>query len=286
MRTRTIPDWIVQRVPSGERYRAVRRAVDGLGLSTVCAEARCPNTGDCLCRGSAAFLILGRICARGCRYCAIETGAPIPPDPTEPDRVARAVAALSLRHVVITSVTRDDLPDGGAGAFAETITRIRERAPGCAVEVLVPDFRGSREASLERVTAVRPDIINHNIEVARPRYHLLRPNGDYDASLALIRRAAASGIRVKSGLMVGFGETLDDIDATLADLRAAGCGMLTVGQYLRSRRECVPVARFYPPEEFEEIARRARGMGFPAVHAAPLARSSHHAEVFARSFPG
>jgi lipoic acid synthetase len=238
--------------------------------------------GECFGQGTATFLILGNTCSRGCRYCAVPRGEATPPDYDEPRRVGRAVAELSLRHAVITSVTRDDIPDGGAEVFAMTAREIRNHAPGCTVELLVPDFRRSLDRSLAVIIESRPDVINHNIEVVRGLFPALRPGGDYDASIGLIARAAESGIPVKSGLMIGFGESMDDIAATLKDLRAAGCAVLTVGQYLRSSREGYPVAKYYRPEEFEDIRERALSMGFLKVLSGAMVRSSYHAREILR----
>lgn len=283
--TRTIPDWVRFRVPGGPEYASVKRVVGQLNLHTICTEARCPNIGECLCEGTATFLILGRVCTRNCRYCAVQQGLPEKSDDDdgEPARVGRAVALLKLTYAVVTSVTRDDLPDGGAAAFVRTIDEIRRQAPGAKVETLVPDFLRSAPGSLESVLGARPDMLNHNIEVARPLFEKLRSLGDYRHSLGLIARAASSGLPAKSGLMVGFGETLDDIRHTLMDLRDAGCSIVTVGQYLRSHRRAHPVEKFYSPAEFDGIAELARKLGFSGVQCGPLVRSSYHAAETASS---
>ncbi len=272
-----IPRWISLKIPGGADYVRVKSVIEREGLHTVCLEARCPNIGECFCGGTATFLIMGNMCTRNCRYCAVRHGKPAPPDPDEPGRVARAVAELGLEYAVITSVTRDDLPDGGAAIFAETVSAIRRLSPSCRVEVLVPDFRASMEGSLERVIAAGPDVINHNIETVGTLFPALRPQGEYGLSLRLLSRAAVSGISVKSGLMAGLGESIDDINATLQDLRRAGCSGLTVGQYLRSRKENHPVAKYYTPEEFESIRLLAESMGFARVLAGPMVRSSYRA---------
>ena len=240
-------------------------------------EAHCPNVGECMGCGTATFLILGDTCTRNCRYCSVTQGVPIPQDMDEPMRVGDAVATLGLTYAVITSVTRDDLPDGGAGHFAETVRAIRECAPSARVELLIPDFLHAAPGSLGAVFSAAPDVINHNIEVARPLFPKLRPQGDYRRSLAVLREVSAAGFPAKSGLMIGFGETTDDITRTLEDLRAAGVAILTVGQYLQSKKDGFPVAYYYHPNEFEEIGETARRMGFSSVQSAPLVRSSYRA---------
>jgi lipoyl synthase len=278
---RSIPAEFAIRIPGGEDYTRVKRVIREEGLHTVCMEARCPNIGDCMCRGTATFLVLGSTCTRNCKYCAVSTGAPAPPDTDEPVRVARAIGKMKLTYAVITSVTRDDLPDGGAGIFAHTVTAIRDRCPDCRVEVLIPDFKGKGADALDTVIRSRPDIINHNIEVVSPLFHELRPLGDYRHSLKLIERVAETGIPAKSGLMVGFGESLDDISNTLTDLRRAGCSMITIGQYLRSRREGFPVRRYYTAADFDGIRAMAHSHGFKSVQCGPLVRSSYHADEMA-----
>ncbi len=274
---RTIPDWIRFTVPGGPAYAEVKRIIRGLDLHTICTEARCPNIGECMCEGTATFLLMGQTCTRNCLYCAVEKGIPGPPDEGEPSRLAQAVAMMKLRYAVLTSVTRDDLPDGGASVFAAAIDEIRSASPGVKIEVLVPDFLHSHPGSLDLVLSKKPDVFNHNIETARSRYRELRPMGDYAHSLEVIRRAAAAGIPAKSGLMIGFGETLADIIDTIGDLREAGCSLLTVGQYLRSHRTGYPVDKYYSPEEFDEIRQLAPEMGFADVRSGPLVRSSYRA---------
>ena len=263
-------------VPSGPAYTRLKGVVRRYGLHTICTEARCPNAGECFSRATATFLVLGDICTRNCRYCAVSPGTPRPPDASEPQRLARAVQELCLRYVVLTSVTRDDLPDGGAGHFAACVRAVRAQT-GCRVEVLIPDFRGAGPAALDAVIAARPDCMNHNIEVARSHYRQLRPQGDYDLSLQVLERIAAAGLPAKTGLMVGFGEAMPDIEATLRDVYATGCRMLTVGQYLRSDRANAPVQRYYRPEEFDALQQMACALGFRQVFAAPLVRSSYQA---------
>ncbi len=274
---RRIPDWIKFRIPSGQTYSRVRDLLQSEKLNTICLEARCPNMGECFCSGTATFLILGKICTRNCRYCSVSKGHPAPPDEDEPDRIAGAVARLGLRFAVITSVTRDDLPDGGAGHFTAVIGSLRRQVPGIGIEVLIPDFLGKGMEGLDRIIEAAPDIINHNIEVARPLYGELRPRGDYRRSLEVLARVSLAGVPAKSGLMIGFGETLGDILSTLADLRESGCSRLTVGQYLQSDSDGFPVRKFYTPEEFEGIREAALGLGFAHVLAGPLVRSSYHA---------
>jgi lipoyl synthase len=270
------PRWLRTRLPGGERYTLVREALSDGKLHTVCESARCPNCHECWNEGTATFLILGDACARGCAFCAVPSHAPGPPDPGEPLAVARAASRLALRHVVVTSVTRDDLPDGGAGAFAETIRALREHVPGATIEVLVPDFAGSA-AALECVLAQAPDVLNHNVETVARLYPHVRPRADYARSLELLRRASSSAARVKSGFMVGLGESPREVRALLSDLRASGCAHVTIGQYLRPARANLPVQRYYTAAEFEGFAGRARELGFAHVDAGPLVRSSYHA---------
>lgn len=276
MQPQRIPPWIKTVVPAGPQYTRLKGVVRRHRLHTICTEARCPNAGECFARGTATFLVLGDVCTRACRYCAVATGTPRPPEAGEPQRLGQAAGELGLRYVVVTSVTRDDLPDGGAGHFAACIQALRDAA-GCRVEPLIPDFKGKGAGALDAVIAAVPDCINHNIEVARSHYRRLRPQGDYDLSLAVLARIAAAGVPAKTGLMVGFGEEMAAIEATLRDVYATGCRMLTVGQYLRSARGNPPVARYYPPADFAAIRQMARAMGFAQVQADPLVRSSYHA---------
>ncbi len=255
-----------------------------LGLNTVCGGAHCPNQGECYAAGTATFMILGDVCTRHCRFCAVPgTDRPEPPDADEPDKVAQAARRMGLRYVVVTSVTRDDLPDGGADHFARTIRAIRRELPDARVEVLTPDFQGD-EASLRTVLDARPDVFNHNVETVPRLYDTVRPQADYRQSLAVLRRAgqlAESGparVFTKSGLMVGLGETDEEVRAVLADLRQAGCDIVTIGQYLAPSRDHLPVARFVEPAQFDAYRRQAMEMGFRAVAAGPFVRSSYHAE--------
>jgi len=274
---RKIPDWIRFQIPGGKNAARLRGVIKKAGLHTVCMEARCPNVGECMGCGTATFLILGDTCTRNCRYCSVTQGTPRPPEPDEPRRVGHAVQTLGLTYAVITSVTRDDLPDGGAGCFVETVRAVREYAPACRVELLIPDFFNASPGSLDQIFTSTPDVLNHNIEVAGPLFERLRPDGDYHYSLKVLRTISDAGIPAKSGLMIGFGETTDDILKTLEDLRTAGVGILTVGQYLQSKRDGFPVARYYHPDEFQEIGDTARRMGFRSVRSAPLVRSSYRA---------
>jgi lipoic acid synthetase len=272
------PPWLRVRLPSGSAYNEVQRLLEGLRLNTVCEEARCPNKGECYHNRTATFLILGDVCTRNCRFCAVAKGMPEPLDWDEPERVAEAVERLELRYAVITSVTRDDAPDGGAGIFAETIRAIYRRLPDCKVEVLVPDFQGSEDA-LRTVMNARPDVLNHNVETVPRLYPLARPQADYDRSLELLRRAKQmdADAFTKSGLMLGLGETVDEVRGVMADLRGIGCDLLTLGQYLQPSRAHLPIERYVTPDEFALLAEEGAAMGFRHVEAGPLVRSSYHA---------
>lgn len=272
------PPWLRVRLPSGRTAARVRALKQGKRLHTVCEEAACPNIGDCWGHGTATFLILGARCTRDCRFCNISPGPGQPVDWGEPERVAQAVEAMGLGHAVVTSVTRDDLPDGGAGVFAETIRQIRLRRTGCTIEVLVPDFRGDPEA-LSRVTAARPEVFNHNVETVPRLYPHIRPQAVYTRSLELLKQAKtlAPEILTKSGFMVGLGEVQEEILQVLLDLRQAGCDMVTIGQYLRPSPDHAPVVRYYSPEEFDALKQEARRLGFLRVESGPLVRSSYHA---------
>jgi len=277
----SLPSWIRRRFPPQEEWERVERLLRSLSLHTVCESARCPNLGECFRRGTATFLILGDTCTRSCRFCAVKKGIPLPPDPEEPRRVAEAARTLNLRHVVVTSVTRDDLPDGGAEHFAKTIQAIRECLPQATVEVLVPDFQGSAEA-LEVVLAACPDVLNHNVETVPRLYPLVRPQADYARSLELLRRTKVRypGILVKSGLMVGLGETQKEVEAILWDLKEVGCDVVTIGQYLRPTAWHLPVAAYVPPEVFAYYREYALRLGFRGVASGPFVRSSYRAEEF------
>jgi lipoic acid synthetase len=272
------PSWIKVRAPGGENYVRLKHLMRELGLHTVCEEARCPNIGECWEHQAATFMILGDVCTRNCAYCAVAHGTPAPFDPVEPARLAEAVEKMALRHVVITSVDRDDLPNGGAEAFAGCITEIRKRLPGTTVEVLIPDFKGS-ETALRLVMDARPDILNHNLETVERLYPLARPGGRYARArelLARARRMVPDGL-TKSGIIVGMGEEWDELLVAMRDLRRSDVNILTVGQYLRPSDGHLPVVRFYTPEEFAELHDIGLRMGFTHVQASPLTRSSYHA---------
>lgn len=272
------PDWLKVTAPGGENYRELKQLVHEHRLHTVCESARCPNIGECWQSRTATFLILGNICTRGCAFCAVTVGQPTEYDQDEPRRVAAAVTALQLRHAVITSVTRDDLADGGAFIFAETIRLLREQLPTCHIEVLIPDFQGDQQA-LATVVVARPDVLNHNIETVQRLYSLVRPKADYQRSLDLFTRAKTldASVTRKSGIMLGLGETDAEVMGTLRDLREAGCEILTIGQYLRPSTGHLPVQKYYHPDEFAAFAEAGYQLGFQHVESAPLVRSSYHA---------
>ena len=273
------PDWLRVRFLGGERYQDLKRIMRTLDLHTVCESARCPNMGECWEHGTATFMILGDICTRACGFCAVPSGKPVgPPDDEEPERVALAVARMGLRYAVVTSVNRDDQPDGGAAIFARTIQEIRRRVPGCKVEVLIPDFRGNWDA-LSAVLAVGPDVLNHNTETVPRLYRQVRKGAVYERSLELLRRAKhiRPGVPTKTGLMLGLGEERHEVLRTMKELAAQGTDILTLGQYLQPTREHLPIVRYVPPGEFDELRRAGRAMGFAHVEAGPLVRSSYHA---------
>jgi lipoic acid synthetase len=274
-----LPSWFRIGLREGEKLTAVRSLVRTNKLHTVCQSAACPNRTECWNAGTATFMILGNICTRACMFCNIPKGVPQALDQDEPMRVADAVAALKLQYAVITSVTRDDLADGGSAIFAATIEAIRARSPECRVEVLIPDFQGS-ETELRTVLDAKPGILNHNIETVPSLYPRVRPLADYRRSLELLSRSAAYGAVTKSGLMLGFGEEKKDILAVMCDLRDAGCSILTLGQYLRPSKKHLPVEKYYHPAEFSELRDRALTLGFRHVVAGPLIRSSYHAERY------
>ncbi|MGH9443030.1 MAG: lipoyl synthase [Thermoanaerobaculia bacterium] len=279
----TRPEWLKVRLSASEDFAEVNAMIRGLKLVTVCEEARCPNIHECWARErTATFMLLGDVCTRHCGFCAVGKGKPGAVDPDEPRRVGEAVARLGLKHAVVTSVNRDDLPDGGAEQFARTIREIRRQNAGCAVEVLIPDFRGDWRA-LQVVLEENPEVLNHNIETVPRLYRRVRPDAIYDRSLKLIARAKASRkpgnrlLRTKSGLMAGLGETSEEILSTLADLRAHGCDIATVGQYLQPYEKRLPVEKYYTPDEFGQIRSAALALGFSHVESGPLVRSSYHA---------
>jgi len=273
----TLPPWFKVRLQPGPHYQELRQLVETHRLHTICEEARCPNLWECWNNRTATFLILGDICTRRCHYCSVSTGRPLAPDTGEPQRVAEAVKLLKLRHAVITSVNRDDLPDGGATLFSEAIARIRQVNPSCTVEVLIPDFLGHDE-DLALVINKKPDILNHNIETVPRLFPAIRPQGKYLRSLKVLQQAHEMGARTKSGLMAGLGETEEEILSVMKDLRRVGCEMLTLGQYLRPTKDHAPVARYYTPDEFEGFKQEAERLGFHHVESGPLVRSSYHAE--------
>jgi lipoic acid synthetase len=276
------PPWLKKKLPPFQDLQKVKSILDEINLHTVCEEARCPNLGECFARGTSTFLILGKICTRDCGFCAVEHGAPGQPDQAEPEKVAQAVKKMDLRYVVITSVARDDLSDGGASHFAKTIQTIRASDSKTKVEVLIPDFQGDAN-SLETVLKERPDVLNHNMETISRLYPEVRPQADYQRSLYLLRRSKEShpDVLTKSGFMLGLGEKREEILELLRHLRDAGCDLLTIGQYLQPRHDRLPVFRFVPPEEFEEYKTIGEEMGFKAVASGPFVRSSFHAfEMF------
>ena len=293
------PPWLRVRVPTGETYHWLKRLMRAKSLHTVCEEAHCPNVAECWGHRTATFLILGDTCTRNCRFCNIKTGRPAPLDPDEPEHVAQAVQAMGLKHAVITSVDRDDLPDGGASVFAAVIRRIRALRqaprlssaksqgsalrPGCTVEVLIPDFRGRIEP-LKTVMGERPDILNHNVETAPRLFRTIQPQCRYEWSLDVLRNAKALWPEAitKSGLMVGLGETVDEVLDVMRDLRELDVDILTIGQYLQPSRQHFPISRYYTPEEFEMFRERGYEMGFRWVESGPLVRSSYNAEAQAR----
>jgi lipoic acid synthetase len=285
------PSWLKVRLSTTGEYEEVRQMMRRLSLVTVCEEARCPNIHECWARErTATFMLMGDICTRTCGFCAVGKGEPGSLDPEEPERVAEAVRELGLSHAVVTSVNRDDLADGGAGHFASTIRAIRRAVPECTVEVLIPDFCGNWDA-LDEVLREVPEILNHNLESVERLYRRVRPQALYERSLELLarsdarRRADATRMRTKSGVMVGLGETRDELVRALEDLRASGCDIATIGQYLQPHERRLPVERYYTPEEFDDLRRQGEQMGFLRVEAGPLVRSSYHARRALEAVP-
>jgi lipoic acid synthetase len=278
------PAWIRVRAPSGATYEWLRGMMRSKSLHTVCEEAMCPNLGECWGSGTATFLMMGDVCTRSCGFCDIKTGRPAPLDWLEPERVARAVQAMNLRHAVITSVNRDERPDGGAPIFAMVIRRIRQLQPDCSVEVLIPDFKGSREA-LQIVHEATPEILKHNEETVPRLFRAVQPQDRYEWALATLRNAKQLDPEVltKSGIMLGLGETLDEVRTVLDDLRACGVDIITIGQYLQPSKRHLPIARYYAPDEFEDLKRYGMEIGFRWVESGPLVRSSYHAEQQVRA---
>ncbi len=273
------PEWIKVRAPSGPSYERVLEIMRSKRLHTVCEEARCPNLGECWGSGTATFLLMGDTCTRSCGFCDIKTGRPEPMDWLEPERVARAVQDMDLRHAVITSVNRDERPDGGAPIFAMVIRRIRQLQPGCSIEVLIPDFKGSREA-LAIVMEARPEILNHNVETVRRLFKRVQPQDQYEWAQATLSNAKSldPDVLTKSGIMVGLGETVEEVKDTMRDLRDWEVDILTIGQYLQPTLQHLPIERYYRPEEFEELKDFGMEIGFQWVESGPLVRSSYHAE--------
>ena len=274
------PDWLKVRLPNTAGFKRVKQVLAAYNLHSVCQEARCPNITECFHSGTATFLILGDICTRNCRYCNIRSGIPRGIDEEEPERLAGAVRELDLQYIVITSVTRDDLSDGGAGIFARCVNLLHCENPNCKVEVLIPDLRGKREA-LDLIIDAQPDVINHNMEVVRPLFTKIRPQGDYDISLEILRRIHEheGNIASKSGFMIGLGEKWEDILKLINDLADVNCERLTIGQYQQPTRNHWPVRKYYHPDEFAELKQIAYQMGFTSVESGPLVRSSYHAAL-------
>jgi lipoyl synthase len=279
------PEWLKVRAPGSENYHRLKNLMRSLNLHTVCEEANCPNIGECWHHGTATFMILGSTCTRSCGYCNVVHGTPHPPDENEPANVASAIHTMGLAHVVITSVDRDDLLDGGASHFVRTIQETRARIPECRIEVLIPDFKGDG-AALRTILDVRPDILNHNIETVLRLYRLARPGGRYARALELLDRSRkySPDIPTKSGLMVGLGEEFPEVITTLRDLRSVGCQIVTIGQYLRPSLANLPMSRYYTPAEFAQLKAVALDMGFGHVESGPLVRSSYHAHEQSESY--
>ncbi len=274
------PDWLRVKLPYGETFRSVQQTIEEYDLHTVCSSARCPNMGECWTAGTATFMILGDVCTRSCSFCAVKTGRPQSRDLDwdEPRRVAEAARLMGMRHVVVTSINRDDRRDGGAPIFAETIRLLREQIPGCTVEVLTPDFRGVEEA-MDTVFEARPDLFNHNVETVPRLYRRVRPQADYRRSLDVLRRAkGAFGLRTKSGIMVGLGETDEEVLALMRDFVGVGLDVMTIGQYLQPTRMHLPVEAFVHPDKFRWFKEQGEAMGIEHVESGPLVRSSYHAE--------
>jgi lipoic acid synthetase len=271
------PEWIRAKLPYGENYTQLLHLMRGKQLHTVCEEARCPNLGECWGRGTATFMILGDICTRSCGFCAVKTGKPTELDTDEPHRVAEAVASMKLRHVVITSVNRDELKDGGASIFAETIRQIRIREPRCRIEILIPDFKGEKLA-LDIVVDSAPDILNHNVETVPRLYSIVRPQAKYERSLEVLKYFKERGLATKSGMMVGIGERAEEVLEVMKDLRTSDVDILTIGQYLQPTKEHLPIDRYVTPDEFKMYKQHGLEMGFKFVESGPLVRSSYHAD--------
>ncbi|MBX9878254.1 MAG: lipoyl synthase [Candidatus Obscuribacterales bacterium] len=274
-----LPEWLKKNILNTEENRGVRKILKEQRLNTICESGRCPNKGECWASGTATFMLMGAVCTRTCQFCAVNKGKPQPLEEDEPTRVAMAAKNMNLRHVVLTSVNRDELPDQGANHFAKTIRTLYETIPGVAVEILTPDFQGRKEC-LEIVLAAKPSVFNHNVETVPRLYRKVRPGSKYDRSLSVLAMSKEidASIPTKSGLMLGLGETQEEVLQVMADLRAIDCDFLTLGQYMRPTRDQLPVQRYVTPEEFEALADKAEAMGFKTVHSGPLVRSSYHAK--------
>jgi lipoyl synthase len=272
------PNWLRVKLPTGENYRAVRNVVDQYKLHTICESGRCPNMGECWGEGTATFMILGNICTRSCGFCNVATGRPLPVDWDEPDRVARSIQRMKIKHAVLTSVDRDDLPDGGSIIWGETVRAVRRLSPGTTMETLIPDFRGITD-QIDRIVEAAPEVVSHNMETVRRLTRQVRIQAQYDRSLEVLRYLKANGVnRTKTGIMLGLGETDDELYQALDDVRAVGVDVVTLGQYLQPSPRHLPVQRFVEPEEFERLGDYARTLGFRHVESSPLVRSSYHAE--------
>ncbi len=278
---RRLPSWLRMERASGESYTMVKSLVESHRLHTICTSGNCPNIGECWNAGTATLMILGDICTRSCKFCGTKSGRPLPPDPGEPARVAQAVKTMHLKHCVITSVDRDDLPDSGSAHWAETIRRIKEVNPEVTIETLIPDFRANTN-DIDRVIDAGPEVISHNIETVRRLTPLIRSVAKYDVSLSVLSHIASRGIRTKSGIMLGLGEREEEVNEALNDLYATGCRIVTIGQYLAPSLEHMPVVEYVTPEKFEEYRRKGLEIGFDFVESSPLVRSSFHAEKHVR----
>lgn len=272
-----LPSWMKMKMPMGYNYSRVKNLVREHHLNTICSSGNCPNIGECWGNGTATFMILGEICTRNCKFCGVKSGKPLPVDENEPDRIAESVKLMNLTHCVITSVDRDDLPDGGSGIWAKTIKAVKEKNPGTTMEVLIPDFDGKKEL-IEFVIQAGPDVISHNLETVQRLTPVIRSRARYERSLEVVRLVASSGIPAKSGIMLGLGETMDEVYKTMDDLLNAGCRILTIGQYLAPTRNHIPVKEYFPPQVFEDLREIALRKGFRFVESNPLVRSSYHAE--------
>ena len=271
------PDWLKVPIPSGPTVARLTKTLRDRGLHTVCEEARCPNMGECWGEGTATFMILGNICTRSCGFCNVSTGKPLEADPFEPGRVANSVKLMGVKHAVITSVDRDDLADGGAEIWAQTVRAIRHQSPGTTLETLIPDFAGKWD-NLQKIIQVAPEVVSHNLETVRRLTKAVRIQAKYDRSLEVLKRLADAGLRTKSGVMLGLGETVDEVVETMEDLRSVGCQVVTLGQYLQPTPKHLPVAEFVHPDVFAELDEIGQKMGFRHVESGPLVRSSYHAE--------